>query len=238
MTETTHLNNPQQLSDTVFTITPTSVGIQTLITDRTANRISQNAFRKTGVLAMNAIQRKKDEDGLTVLDGMTSLGGAGTTLTSGHISAATSTITSNTTEGALGPIFGVLHGFQIKDLQDEIVQGVNPSTAPEQLLTTGLAARTYQSRFRGMLFGAMLLEDGNISIDSADDSKGGVFAKEAVVLVQGTPPELRYDGSHTSPAGPPACSSTTSTRMGSAARVTGAEKSTPTRPRPPARPSS
>ena len=79
ITETTTLDNPQQMSDTVFSITPTVTGIQTLVTDRVAARINSQSYAQLGSLAQNAIQRKKDEDGLTVLDGATTqLSGAGT----------------------------------------------------------------------------------------------------------------------------------------------------------------
>ena len=44
VTETTRLDNPQQMSDTLLPITPTGVGIHTLITDRVAARISKNAY--------------------------------------------------------------------------------------------------------------------------------------------------------------------------------------------------
>src|SRR3990167_6568612 len=71
VTETTELNNPQLLSDTLFSVTPVMVGVQTIITDRTMRRISKNVAAKIGVLAQNAIQRRKDEDGLTFLDGAT-----------------------------------------------------------------------------------------------------------------------------------------------------------------------
>jgi len=81
--------NPQQLADTLFSVTPTIVGIQTLITLETMSKLSPNVIAKIGPLAQNAIQRKKDVDGLTVLDTGTSIGGAGTTLTPGHIAAAT-----------------------------------------------------------------------------------------------------------------------------------------------------
>src|SRR3989304_10341189 len=39
ITETTELDNPQQISDTLMTITPTVVGIETFITDRVRARI-------------------------------------------------------------------------------------------------------------------------------------------------------------------------------------------------------
>jgi len=187
VTETTELDNPQQLSDSLLTITPTVVGIETLITDRVAARISKNAYAKIGALAQNAMQRKKDEDGLTVLDGFSnSYCGAGSTLTSGHISAAMALITGNATEGGNPPYRCVLHPYQIKDIEDEIVAGVGTYNVGE-----GLTARVFSEGFRGMIAGAQLYAGKNISIDSTtDDAKGGVFAMEAIVLVQGRSPRM------------------------------------------------
>jgi len=181
ITETTILDNPQQMSDSLRTITPTVTGIQTLITDRVASRLNPKAYAQLGSLAQNAIQRKKDEDGLTVLDGATtSLPGAGSTLTSGHIAAAVYRISSNETEPGNPPYRCVLHGFQIKDIFDEIVNGIGTYNVPE-----GLTARVFAEGFRGQIANAQIYEDGNISIDDSDDAKGGVFAQEAIVLVQG-----------------------------------------------------
>lgn len=184
ITETTELDNPQQISDSLFTITPTVVGIETVITDRVAARITKNGYAKLGSLAQNAIQRKKDEDGLVVLDGFsTSLAGAGTTLTSGHIGAAMAQIQGNSTEPGKPPFRCVLHPYQIKDIQDEIVAGVGTYNVGE-----GLTARVFNEGFQGMVAGAQVYPDGNITIDGSDDAKGGVFAQEAIVLVQGRQP--------------------------------------------------
>lgn len=185
--ETTVLDNPQKLSDTLFEITPTVIGIQTLITERVASRISQNVFAKTGVLAQNAIERKKDQDGLVVLDGATvSLGGAGTTGTSGHISAAVNRILGNTTEPGKMPIHLVAHPFQLKDIQNEIVAGIGTYNIP-----VGTTADVFANGFSGMLFGAAVFPDGNITIDSEYDAKGGIFAKDGIVLVQGRSPYVK-----------------------------------------------
>ena len=184
VTESTVLDNPQQLVDTLFTITPTVIGIQTLFTDRVQRRIAKVAWAKTGTLAQNAMNRKKDEDFLTMLDGATtSLGGAGTTNTFGLISAAVSRITGNATEPASGPIFAVLHPYQIKDIQDEIVAGVGTYTVP-----TGMTEDVYRKGFSGTIANANVFADGNLTVDSSDDAKGGVFAREAIVLVQGHSP--------------------------------------------------
>lgn len=187
--ETTELNNPQVISETLLTITPVMVGIQTIITDKTMRRISPLVAGQIGKLAQNAIQRLKDERGLTLLDSATtSLVGAGSTLSFGHITAAVNRIRSNTTEPAVGPIYTVLHGFQIKDLQDEIVQGVGTYAIP-----SGLTEEVYRNGFAGSIANSEVYEDGNITIDSTDDAKGGVFAREGVLLIDGFGPKVETD---------------------------------------------
>ncbi len=181
ITESTVLDNPQQMEDTLLTITPTQTGVQTIITDRTANRISKNAFGKLGTLAGNAMSRKKNADGLTQVDSTSNtVGAAGSALTSGHIAAAVSNIEGNTTEGAIGMISCVLHPFQIKDLYDELVAGVGTA-----ILTEGPTARVFQRGFDLPVANCKVYGDGNITIDSGDDAKGGVLAKEGLILVQG-----------------------------------------------------
>lgn len=190
ITESTDLDdNPQQLSDAKLSVTPTLVGIHTLITDRMAVRISTVTLAKIGSLAQNAIQRKKDEDGLVVLDGATtSLSGAGTTLTTGHISAASNRILSNATEAAVPPINAVLHGFQLRDIETELTGGIGTYTDVSEF-----TARVFQEGFRGVINMARVFEDGNITIDGSDDAKGGVFAKMGIVLVQGRAPRAAVD---------------------------------------------
>jgi len=185
VTENTLLDNPQQLSDTLFSITPQMVGIQTFITYRVYDRLSKESLAEIGTLAENAMVRKMDEDGLTVLDGAaTSLSGAGTTLTSGVIAAAVSRIAGNTTEPNMPPYYAILHPFQVKDFYDELVAGpLGTYPIPE-----GLTAETLRAGFKGMINGCMVIEDGNITIDGSDDAKGGVFAKDVIKLVMSSHP--------------------------------------------------
>lgn len=184
ITETTELENPQQLSDSILSAEPALAGIQIRITDRARIRIDNKVAAKIGVLGQNAIQRKKDQDYLSTLDSATtSLSGAGTTLASGIIGAAASRIKGNITERGMGALFTVLHPFQIKDLQDEITSGVGTYTVPQ-----GMTEATFRQGFNGTVYGTNVFEDGNISIDSSDDAKGGVHAKEGIVFVQGRSP--------------------------------------------------
>jgi len=200
VTEATELDNPQQMSDTLLSITPTVIGVHTVLTDRVAIRISANAFAQTGSLAQNAIERKKDEDGLTAIDGAsTEMGSAGVALDTSLIAHAVYRITSNTTEPApaSSPISAVFHGFQLADIDDQLTTHaiathtgglISDASALGAVLTSGIAAETFQNKYRGMIGGARLYEDGNLSIDSLDDAKGGVFSQQGIILVEGRSP--------------------------------------------------
>lgn len=179
ITESTDLQNPRQFVDTKFSVVPTGVGIMTVITDRVGRRIASKTYKRLGGIAQRAIQRKKDEDGLTALAGATTtMGGSGTTLTTGHISAAARRITSNATEPYNGPIRAVLHGYQIRDIDVELTASVG--TYP---VTDGMTADVFKNNFRGKIGTAEVFEDGNISFTSGD-ATGGVFGQGALVLVE------------------------------------------------------
>jgi len=195
VTESTELDNPQQMSDTLLSITPTVIGVHTVITDRVAMRISSNAYAQTGSLAQNAIERKKDADGLTAIDGATnSLGSDSAALDTSDISSAAYRITSNTTEPApaTAPINAVFHGFQLADIDVQLTtSGITAigslETQAGAPLTVGIAAEAFQNRYRGTIAGAKIYEDGNLTI-SSNAAKGGVFSQMALILVEGRSP--------------------------------------------------
>jgi hypothetical protein len=176
------LSNLQQLQDDDFVVTPTVSGVSWLITDRVAARLSKKAYAKIGGLGQNAIQRKKDQDGLVALDAGISLGAAGSALTPGHISAAAVRATSNVVEMGMGPLRCVLHGFQIKDIYDAVAQ--TPLITGNEAIGD-YQARIFQDGYRGKIHGAQVYEDGNITIDADADAKGGLFPQNGIVLVQG-----------------------------------------------------
>ena len=71
----------------------------------------------------------------------------------------------------------------LKDVQDDIVAGIGTYTIP-----AGLTEETFRRGFRGSLFNSNVFTDGNITVDSLDDAKGGTFARMAMVLVEGFSP--------------------------------------------------
>lgn len=182
VTETTDLDNPQQIADSIISIEPTVVGLETFLTDRVQLRINKIGFSKIGQLGQNAIQRKKDEDGLVLFASATTSSdpGSGATLASGYIASAAANIRGNTTEPGRDPIRAVLHPFQIHDLYSELVAGVGT-----YVVTEGLTARVFSQGFNLPVANCEIYPDGNIT-----SGKGGVFAQEGIILVQGRAPKI------------------------------------------------
>lgn len=174
-------DNAQEITDALFSVTPVIRGITVIVTDRVYQRMPKSVIAKMGPLAQNAMQRGKDEAYLAVFAGATNtLGGTGTSGATGTIRSAARRITSNVTEGALGKICTVHHGFVIKDYEDEIIAGVGTYPIP-----AGLTQEVFRNGFRGTCAGTEVYEDGNIAINATPDARGAVHAKEAIVMVQG-----------------------------------------------------
>ncbi|KKN31677.1 hypothetical protein LCGC14_0821420 [marine sediment metagenome] len=181
ITESTILDNPQEWADIMRTITPTISGITTFISRRSTHRLSTKTLAQLGSGMMDAIERKRDLDGLATLDGATNSNpGAGAAFTSGVISADVSNIQGNTTEGATGAISSVLQPFQIKDLQDELTAAIGTYPIP-----AGLTEQIYRRGFKGSVYESEIYTDGNIVIDSSDDAKGATFARMGFLYIQG-----------------------------------------------------
>ena len=184
ITETTELNNPQQFVDSILSLTPTQCGIMTRVTKKAKHRLSPKVLATWGSGAQKAMDRYKNDQYLALLDTATvSQPGAASTLSQGVIGAMARQITSNTTAPATSAIYTVLHGFQIHDVESEVLSGIGTYTIP-----SGMTEETFKRGFKGMCRGTTVYEDGNITIDGSDDAKGGVHAKEAVLCVQGMAP--------------------------------------------------
>lgn len=189
--ETTSNDNIQQLSDADFPITPTMTQIATAITDKVGRNITKNGLREIGALGQNAMQRKKNIDGLTAIDGTGSsqLGTAGASMTFGLVAAAVANIRGNTTEPGHGPYRFVAHPFQMKDIYDQFTAPVGTYDISE-----GASARVFKEGFKGMISEAQAFENGDLTIDSdSDDAKAGVFAKEGMVLVEEMSPRMETE---------------------------------------------
>ena len=189
--ETDKIDNPQQISGSILSVTPQLVAISTGIGKRVQARLSPKAFATFGELAQDAMDRKLNTDGHAIFaTATTTLGTTATTLSYSNCDAAVRRIKSDSTEPGQDPIAIVLHGYGIHDIRAEIISGVGTYAIPE-----GMTAEVFRAGFRGMLNGGNVYEDGLVAVDSTPDARGAVFAKRGMLLVQGLSPwkENKYE---------------------------------------------
>ncbi len=182
ITETTVNTNAQTITGALQTASPQMAQILVKVTDRAKATLSANVVSEMGQLAGNAMRRKKDEDYLSIYSSLatTASPGSGQPLSFGHITAAVANIRGNVTEGAEDEIYAILHAFQVKDIQDEILAGVGTYTVP-----TGMTEEVFRRGYMGSIAGANVFVDNNITIDGTPNANGAVHARKGIIAVQG-----------------------------------------------------
>ncbi|KKN06323.1 hypothetical protein LCGC14_1078500 [marine sediment metagenome] len=182
ITETADNRNFQQLSGSLQAIEPTMNQILIKITDRTYRKLSKNVSSDFGPLSANAMNRGDDEDYLATFStfATTNSPGAGNPMSFGYIASAVTNIQGNTTEPNDTEVYSVLHPFQKKDIQDEVLAGVGTYTVP-----VGLTADTFRKGFSGTVAESNLFTDGNITIDSSSDANGATHSRMGVIAAIG-----------------------------------------------------
>ena len=182
ITETQTNGNFQQFAGSVQSSQPEMTQVIVKITDRTYRKVSKNVTGSIGPSAGNAMERKKNKDYLSLFTtfATTASPGSAQPLSHGHIAAAVANIQSNTTEPAMTPIYSVLHGFQIYDLQIEVLAAVGTAAIP-----AGMTEQVFRNGFKGSVAGSMVFEDGNITLTSTPDANGATHAREGVYSIMG-----------------------------------------------------
>lgn len=190
ITETTKLENHQQLVDTLFSITPAQVGLSLKVTDRAKRKISQNVAALIGSLGQKAMNTKKDKNLLAIgASATTDLGTANNPMTVGLISAASSNITGNTTEpGVDMPMYAVMKSFHMADIYDQLTVGMVTYPTP-----AGLTEQTFRNGFRGSIQNVETFIDDNILVDSNADAIAIAFGRDAIVHVEAGSPTAYTD---------------------------------------------
>jgi hypothetical protein len=189
----------QQLADTIESYTPTEVGHLVSVTDRVKKTVGPKVIAAAGKLMGEAMARRIDKDGLTMLDGFSlPIGSASTALTWEHIGAARTAIFGGGGGAAAlfepaprdAPVYGVFHPHQTWILAKDFA----PAGSVE--LSSGKSVDIQASgKIPSRVAGVEMYEDGNLTIDSSDDAKGGVYSKEALLLVMDEVPETRQEDS-------------------------------------------
>ena len=191
LTEGVDLTSAQQLVANSLSITPSEHGIIATLSKRLIRRQGdQNVVSTAGRLCANSLRRRQALDVIALYDGFSkSVVGAGNALdiTSFRGSVAY-LLTDNSSSYGPDPVplHAALHIEQISDVILDITD-----TAPRGT-TTGMTDDMLQRWWKGSdrLYGVQVFHSGNITRDSSDDSKGALFAKEALVMVMATDAEV------------------------------------------------
>ncbi len=175
--------NYQQLAGTLLSSEPVMSQVIIKITDRLYRKIAKVVSSKFGSLAGNAMARKKDEDYLALFStfATTCSPGTGNPLSHGHIAAAARNASSNATEPSMASVYTVLHGFQIYDLQLEVLAPVGTYEV------TGMSETVYKQGWRGSVAGSDVFEDGNINPAgvSSTNARGATHTRDGVYAIMG-----------------------------------------------------
>jgi hypothetical protein len=172
------MTQAETMSDTNVQITPYEVGLKIILTDNVIEDDNEDLIRAAGRLLGDGFELKRDQDLLARFDNATtSLAGANTTLTMGHVAAARALLAGNAvTAGgpAPSPYVTVIHPFQELDIVD-VITPVIPA-AGSAMYSTGFSDEVLRNYSIGRLFGMPVVIDGNLAIDSDADVKAGCFA--------------------------------------------------------------
>lgn len=200
----------QALSDELTTFTPYEVAVQVLLPGSTLRQVADRGlYSRAGQMMENAYALKEDQDGCAQLDSFsTTKGGAGTVLSPGlHMAAVTSLRMGNSNATPEPPpedsLFGLYHPCSLHAVKGRLApltdfplgsqpyDGSNGVTmAPGTNELTGEILKKWRVKELG---GTPIVEQPNISVDTGDDAKNGVFSREGLIYIGEVEPKMEVD---------------------------------------------
>ena len=184
LTEGVDLAQSEQLVAAPLSITPSEHGIISTISKRLIRRQGDaNVVSAAGSMISNSLRRRQAKDVIALYDGFSkSTPGASLSVDITHFRGANAYLMTDNDSGygpAQPPFKAALHIEQISDLILDITDTTPRGTTTG--ITGDMLARWWRTRDR--LYGVEVYHSGNIERDSASDSKGAIFAEDALELV-------------------------------------------------------
>ncbi len=193
LTDGVDMAQAQQITDQLMTLTPSEFGAQVVLTDMMMMTVRDSFISVATKILRDSYDRQQDQ---TLCDDMdnysVALGSAGTALTIGHVMAATAAISGATVaDGTAGrggeiaptPFFGTFTPAQIHSLNKTLVGGIGTAGATQIVPEMGNALG-FGGSFTIPGVGITIVSDTNFQKDTSDDTKGGVYSKQAQILVE------------------------------------------------------
>jgi hypothetical protein len=189
LAEGVDMTQAQQITDQVMTITPAEFGAQVVLTDLMLMESRDEFFSVAGRILGESFDRQQDQTLCDDFDAYSNvIGAAATALHIGHVMAARDSLAYNgPADGTSGrggePAPSPIHAVQTPAGFHSIFKALS---GPVQAVGAAAQAEVPTIRpLRGdfMVGDVHLHTDINISKDTSDDAKGGVYSEQAQILV-------------------------------------------------------
>ena len=184
LTEGVDLSSSQQLVANSLSITPAEHGIIATLSRRLIRRQGDTSVVSTaGKMLAASLRRRQASDVIALFDGFSkSTPGAGNAIDITTFRGAVAYLLTDNSS-SYGPAPLPLHAaLHIEQISDIILDISDPGAVASARF--GLSAEMMQRWWKGSdrLYGVQVFHSGNIE-SSSNDSKGGLFAKEALAMV-------------------------------------------------------
>ena len=184
LTEGVDLSSSQQLVANSLSITPAEHGIIATLSRRLIRRQGDTSVVSTaGKMLAASLRRRQASDVISLYDGFSkSTPGAGNAIDITTFRGAVAYLLTDNSS-SYGPAPLPLHAaLHIEQISDIILDISDPGAVASARF--GLSAEMMQRWWKGSdrLYGVQVFHSGNIE-RSSNDSKGGLFAKEALAMV-------------------------------------------------------
>jgi N4-gp56 family major capsid protein len=149
-----------------------TVGASVLLSDLSTMGGQGNVAAEVGTVLGNAIAKKIDADIIALFDGFSQeIGTAGTAITVANIFEAVAKIRANAYTGELACVLSPMQAYHLKSA----LTGSNA-------FSNDVANEAMVRGFVGSIAGVNVYEHSGVAVDGNGDSKGAVFAPEAMAM--------------------------------------------------------
>ena len=179
-------NNVQRITAEPTSAVPAKIYVLFGFEDDVKIRLQVDEVTHFGRQARMSMNRLIDQDGLLMIDSLTTtIGAAGSVLGPGEISAAGTRISVSDDKGQGSRMYGVFHPYATFALKKNLM--VAGSTFGVRPMTTGLSVDVLRRGEIGDIDNVMMHQDSFISVDTNADANGVVFGSNSIWYVQGRP---------------------------------------------------
>ena len=179
LTDGVDMTNSEDIGMTVTQLSASEVGLKVILTDKLVRQENEDVFKIVGRQMGDAMARRKDTDLLglfSALNGGTTLGAAGATLTLANLAAVINFARANKFSH---PQVIVVHPNSLFDVAHQSA-AIPSLTTP---IPHGFSEDLLRDFYKFTINRVPVFDDGNITVDSSDDAIGAIFAKNALVML-------------------------------------------------------